>query len=246
MHLLAIDTSSAGTLVVARSASGAVAERRHEPGQGERPAHTTLGLVLAAQALEELGLTWTDLDRVGVGTGPGSFTGLRAGLSAAAGIARRLGIPLVGITAPELLAAGAAVRAGDRPLLTVVDGRRRELFVERWTLAAPHGDGPLRARNGGGIDVLRRADVGERLESLAGWLVVGDGALLEREALLALGADVPDPSDPAHQLGGHALADLTATGTPRHADEIRPTYGREADAVPTAQRAAGHQQTGER
>lgn len=244
MNLLAIDTSSAGTLVVARSASGAIAERRHEPGDGERPAHTTLGLVLAAQALDELGLTWTDLDRVGVGTGPGSFTGLRAGLSAAAGVARRLEIPLIGITAPALLAAGASVRAGERPLLTVVDGRRRELFVERWTLSAPHGDGPLATRNGGGIDVLRRADAAERLESLAGWLVVGDGALLERNALLALGADVPDLTDPVHALSAHALAELTIAGAPQHADLVRPTYGRDADAVPTAQRA--HTQAGQR
>lgn len=238
MNLLAIDTSSAGTLVVARSASGALAERRHEPGQGERPAHTTLGLVLAAQALDELGLAWTDLDRVGVGTGPGSFTGLRAGLAAAAGLARRLEIPLVGVTATALLAAGATARAADRPLLTVVDGRRRELFVERWTLAAPHGPGPLAARSSGGIEVVRRAELAARLEHLAGWLVVGDGAVLERAALLGLGAEVPEPTDPAHQLGGHALAALTADGAPEHPDAVRPTYGRDADAVPTAQRPA--------
>ncbi len=238
MNLLAIDTSSAGTLVVARSARGAIAERRHDPGTGERPAHTTLGLVLAAQALEELGLAWTDLSRVGVGTGPGSFTGLRAGLAAAAGIARRLDVPLVGVTATQLLAAGAAARAGERPLLTIVDGRRRELFVERWTLAAPHGEGPLAGRSRGGIEVVRRAEVAARLESMAGWLVVGDGALLERDALLALGADVPEPGDAAHRLMGRALAELTASGTPEAADAVRPTYGRDADAVPTAQRAA--------
>ena len=237
MNLLAIDTSSAGTLVVAQRAGGALAERRHVPGDGERPAHTTLGLVLAAQALDELGLTWNDLERVGVGTGPGSFTGLRAGLAAAAGLARRLDIPLIGVTATALLAAGTAARAGDRPLLTVVDGRRRELFVERWTSAAPTGDGPLAARSGGGIDVVRRADAAERFGSLHGWLVVGDGALLERDALLDLGADVPDPTDPAHALSPEALAALTAIGEPTPADAVHPTYGRDADAVPTAQRS---------
>jgi tRNA threonylcarbamoyladenosine biosynthesis protein TsaB len=236
VNLLAFDTSTAGTLVVARSAGGALAERRHIPGDGERPAHTTLGLVLAAQALDELGLTWADLDRVGIGVGPGSFTGLRAGLSAAAGLARRLAIPLVASTATELLAVGAVARAGARPLLTVVDGRRRELFVERWTHAAAASDAPLAARSASGITVARRSELAERLGGLADWLVVGDGAVLERDALLALGAEVPDPSDPVHQLSAEALATLTAIGVPQDADAVRPAYGRDADAVPTAQR----------
>lgn len=228
MNLFAIDTSSAGTLVVARSASGALAERRHTPGEGDRPAHTTLGLVLAAEALGELGLAWTDLQRVGVGTGPGSFTGLRAGLSAAAGLARRLDVPLVPVTATALLAAGAGPEAGERPLLTVVDGRRRELFVQRWNAGAATRE----------IEVVRRAGLAEALGDLHGWLVVGDGALLERDALLTLGADVPDPADPAHELRGAPLAELTATGEGADADAVRPTYGRAADAVPTAQRDA--------
>ncbi|MBO9533491.1 MAG: tRNA (adenosine(37)-N6)-threonylcarbamoyltransferase complex dimerization subunit type 1 TsaB [Solirubrobacteraceae bacterium] len=234
MNLLAIDTSSSGTLVVAQRADGALAERRHVPGEGERPAHTTLGLVLAAEALAELGLEWNDLERVGVGTGPGSFTGLRAGLSAAAGLARRLGIPLVGSTATEILAAGATAQARDRPVLTVVDGRRRELFVERWLPAG--GDGALAGRTGGGIGVVRRPEVTAELGALEGWLVIGDGALLEREALLGLGADVPEPADAAHQLSASALAALIAAGTPQDPDAVRPTYGRDADAVPTAQR----------
>jgi tRNA threonylcarbamoyladenosine biosynthesis protein TsaB len=242
MNLLAIDTSSSGTLVVARSASGALAERRHVPGERERPAHTTLGLVLAAEALEELGLAWADLGRVGIGIGPGSFTGLRAGLSAAAGLARRLDIPLVGVTATELLAAGAVGRADERPLLTVVDGRRRELFVERWTGAAPAEPNagadahPLALRSPSGIAAVPRAELAERLGSLYGWLVVGDGALLEREALLALGADVPDPQDPVHALGARPFAELAAAGVGAPADEVRPAYGRGADAIPTSQR----------
>ncbi len=221
MNLLAIDTSASATWVVARRADGTLAARRHDPSGTERPAHTTLGLVLAAEVLAELELDWQALDRIGVGTGPGSFTGLRSGLSAAAGLARRLEIPLVGFTTPQVLAASAT----PRPLLAVVDGRRRELFVERFTGAAP----------GGGLQVVRRDAVAE-LGDLTGWLAIGDGALLEAEALAALGAQVPAADSELHRGTPQAVAELVAAGEPQQADDVRPTYGREADAVPTAQR----------
>ncbi len=239
MKLLAIDTSTAATIVVAADGNRVVV-KRHDPQGKERPSHTTAALPLASEALTTLGLAWTDLDRVGVGVGPGSFTGLRSGLSAAAGLARRLDLPLVGVTATALLATGArdttkvdaaspeALRPG-RPaerILAVVDGRRQELFMERFAGAV-----------GGGIAVVRRDDLAS-LGSLAGWLAVGDGAQLERDALLALGAEVPSVDDARHQLSGAALAELTAAGEGQAADHVRPAYGREPDAIPTAQRPA--------
>ncbi|MFT4034731.1 MAG: tRNA (adenosine(37)-N6)-threonylcarbamoyltransferase complex dimerization subunit type 1 TsaB [Patulibacter sp.] len=241
MNLLAIDTSSSGTLVVARSADGRLAQRAHRPGAGQRPAHTTLGLSMAADALDELRLAWADLARVGVGIGPGSFTGLRAGLSAAAGLARRLSIPLIGVTATELLAAGAAASAGDRPILAVVDGRRRELFVQRWARigSGPRTTGasdPPAGWRGGPLQVVSRADLTDVIGQLGGALAVGDGALLERDALLALGADVPGPDDLRHRLAAEPFAALVEAGAPADADTVRPAYGRDADAVPTAQR----------
>jgi tRNA threonylcarbamoyladenosine biosynthesis protein TsaB len=222
---LSIDTSTASTIVIAAD-DERIALRRHDPVGRDRPRHTTDALPMAADVLAELELDWNDLGRIGVGIGPGSFTGLRSGLSAAAGLARRLGIPLVGITSPEQLHHAARTARGDVvSVLTVVDGRRKELFVERFRAGEPRG----------GVEVVRRDAVLE-VGSLAGWLVVGDGALLEYDAFVALGADVPPADDPLHGLGGYALAALTATGEPHAADDVRPAYGREADAVPTAQR----------
>lgn len=244
-NLLAIDTSSSGTFVVAQRADGLLAGRGLLPNDRKRPQHTTHGLALAAQVLEEVGLTWTDLERIGVGTGPGSFTGLRSGLAAAAGLARRLEIPLIGITATEMLAYGAINESG-QPVMAVVDGRRRELFVARWPaniaakLASRSASIETWRTAGSGIEVVRRDSLqnSPALAGIAGALVVGDGALLERDALLALGADVPEPQDQRHSIGVDVLAKLTAYAPPTSADAVHPTYGRAADAIPTAAREA--------
>lgn len=231
MRLLAIDTSTASTIVVAADGER-LAQRRHDPEAGGRPEHTSLGLVLAADALAELSLGWNDLDRIGVGVGPGSFTGLRSGLSAAAGLARRLEVPLVGVTAHALIDhAARASRGPGQPVLAVVDGRRKELFVARYLTA------PVDPADASAIHVVGRGEVGG-LGALDGWLAVGDGALLECDALVAAGADVPPADDPLHRLQGPSLAALTRAGVPQLADAVRPAYGRRPDAIPTAEREA--------
>ncbi len=72
--------------------------------------------------LEELlagaGLGWRDLDVIGVGTGPGNFTGIRVAVAAARGLALSLGIPAIGVEAPEALAWGLV-----RPCRMVIAGR---------------------------------------------------------------------------------------------------------------------------
>ncbi len=226
MKLLAIDTSSPATIVVAAS-GGALAEGRHQPAGRERPQHTTSSLVLAEQALTELGIDWAALDRVGVGVGPGSFTGLRSGLAAAAGVARAAGIGLVGVsTTAQLEHSARAAFPSAATVLAVVDGRRGELFVERFE--APGRGGGVQRIAGSELALLGSPDA----------LAIGDGALLERDALLALGFTVPAAADPVHRLAGGALAALTAAGTVQPPDAVRPAYGRAPDAIPTAEREA--------
>lgn len=252
MKLVAFDTSTASTIVVAADGDRIVG-RRHDPIGRERPQHTTAALALALEALDELGLAWSELDRVGVGVGPGSFTGLRSGLSAAAGLARRLAVPLVPVSATALLARGAGyreagagvgefARAGNaiQGVLAIVDGRRGELFTQAFPAAVAVDIVEARSESvappvPADLTVLRR-DAVAGLPSLDGWLVVGNGALLERDAFLALGADVPEPDDTRHVGQSEHLAALTAAGTGEPADAVRPAYGRGADAVPTAQR----------
>ena len=79
-----------------------------------------------AAALEQAGVARTQLDLIAVTTGPGSFTGVRVGLSAARGLAVGLGIPLAGIATTSVLRAQAP--ASDRLVVAAVDTRLGDWF----------------------------------------------------------------------------------------------------------------------
>ena len=88
-------------------------------GQAER----LIGML--QELLAEGGIGWRDLDALGVGTGPGNFTGVRISVAAARGFALALGIPAVGVTRLEALAHGLP-----RPLTVLEDARRDEAYLQ--------------------------------------------------------------------------------------------------------------------
>ena len=125
MLILALDSA------LARCSAGVVADgvlragRQQEAGRG----HAALLPVMAAAVLDEAGIAATDLDLVAVTVGPGSFTGIRAGLALAHGIALGAGVPVVGVTVGEALA-DALPRLGLRQLWSAIDSRRGRVFLE--------------------------------------------------------------------------------------------------------------------
>ncbi|HET8607715.1 MAG TPA: tRNA (adenosine(37)-N6)-threonylcarbamoyltransferase complex dimerization subunit type 1 TsaB [Gaiellaceae bacterium] len=110
---------------------------------GERVSEAVTLLEEVDDLLRAAGAGPRDLDAVAVGTGPGSFTGVRIGVATARGLAFALGIPLAGVSTLDALAAGAP---GALPL---VDARRREVFL------------PLRAARPEELDVAGRLCVGD-------------------------------------------------------------------------------------
>lgn len=210
MRVLAFDTATAAT-----TAALGTEERRDDPPPGARPAHARRLLELIQELLDSAG-GWRTVDRIAVGVGPGTFTGLRIGIATAHALAQSTGIELVGVSTLASLELGArSVIGDDRDVLAVIDARRGEAFV------AGAGLGPC---------VLTPAALGEVAGQRTGngVLAVGDGALKFRELLEAAGADVPPDRSPLHRVSAVQHCRLALTELPTGA--VEPLYLREPDA----------------
>ncbi len=120
--LLAIDTA-APRLHLAVLVEGRLDLSIDEIGQG----HAELLFGRLQTLLERNGLHYRDLSRVAATAGPGSFTGLRIGLSAARGLGLALRIPVLGI--PSLLALSLSAPQG-KPVGVLLDARRGEAYCQ--------------------------------------------------------------------------------------------------------------------
>ena len=169
---------------------------------GERASRAVRVLEDADALLREAGVGPSDLGGVVVGTGPGSFTGLRMGLAAARGLAFALDVPVAGVSTLDALAAGAP------GALPVVDAGRREVFTR--------------------VNGESAAVAPQELQLEAGTLCVGDGAVRYREILEERGAEVPPDDDERHRPRARFHAALATEFGP--ADEIEPLYLRIPDA----------------
>jgi tRNA threonylcarbamoyladenosine biosynthesis protein TsaB len=191
MLVLSFDTATA---------EASVALLRDGALLGERGTRAAALLAAADELLREAGAGPRDLDRLVVGIGPGSFTGLRVGLAAARGLALGRELPTAGVSS---LAALAAAAPGALP---VIDARRGEVFVD---------DGEPR--------VSAPADVSPE----AGQLCVGDGAVRYRAELEAAGGVVgPDESE-LHRIRAQFHAALAVDFGA--ADALEPLYLRLPD-----------------
>lgn len=92
--ILAFDTSAQHCAVAVLRGDTALASRAEEMARGQ--AERLFPLIEAA--LANAGIGWGDIDRIGVGTGPGNFTGIRIAVASARGLALSLGVPAIGVT----------------------------------------------------------------------------------------------------------------------------------------------------
>lgn len=204
---LAFDTSGPACCAAILSGDTVVAERVEDMarGQAERL------VPLLEDLLHEAGCAWTDVGLIGVGTGPGNFTGIRISVAAARGLALSLGCRAVGVSTLEALAHGLP-----RPCVTVVPARRGAFFVQC------HDTDGARAPQSLAPDDLAAA--GLRAVPLCG---AGAAAL----AAVTGGTVLPRPRPLAVAIA-HVARERGAMATERP----RPLYLRAADAAPASDR----------
>jgi len=182
--------------------------------------HAEALMPLIAAAMSAADTEFSQLDRIAVTVGPGSFTGLRVGVAAARGIALATGKPAVGLTTLAALAAPFFEADESAALLAAIDARHGQVYMQ---LFGPGGRSLIAPR----IASVREA---VRAATASPTRIVGTGAKLienawpdnERRPPLVSAVRAADVAWVARL--GAAIVDLTAP--------VKPLYLREADARP--------------
>lgn len=220
MKILATDTSTDILTVAVCDEEAVLAEIAvHAPRT-----HSERLLVTAHNLLAEAGLSLADLDALAVGVGPGSFTGLRIGISAWKGLALGAGLPLVGV--PTLDALARLHDQAERPVCPVLDARMGEVF---YGIHDPGAQGMTR-RVGPAVGPV--SELITRIEGPV--LLAGDGAVRYRD-VLATGLPEARFAPP---LQNHTRAAAVAfeglrlleAGDSGDAGAVRPVYLRKSQA----------------
>jgi tRNA threonylcarbamoyladenosine biosynthesis protein TsaB len=239
VKILAFDTATRATAVaLALAADEPPLEARDDPPADERPRHTTRLLPLIAELLEQGGTSFDALDRIAVGIGPGTFTGLRIGIATARALAQARATPLVAISTLHSLALGAERARVDGlqidAVLPLIDARRGEVFAAVWHADQLERPPCVAAR---ALTAHALVELVQDLEDVepAKTLAVGDGALAFRAVVERAGVLVPADGSGLHRVTAANHCRLARSLAPRHPDQIRPCYLRSPDAKPARQ-----------
>ena len=189
-RILLIETSTS-VLSVALSVDGTVACERvcEEPRK-----QASLTAPLVKEVLDEAGLSARELDAVCVSSGPGSYTGLRVGVSTAKGVAFGAGIPLLSIGTLDILVSGVSGEGAPQFIVPMIDARRMEVYTAVYSAEGKRLT-PVEAKVIGPDAFREYLEQGEVL-------FVGDGALKCRDV-------IPSPNarfEEAHPLARHMAA----------------------------------------
>lgn len=223
MHILGIDTALGACSAAVIRGSDVLGQRHARTGN--RHAEWLFGQI--TEALTEAEVTWADLDRLAVTVGPGSFTGTRVGLAAARGLAMGRGLPLVGVTTLEAVAAAAHDEAGGSGRLTAAlfDARRNEVYLQIFLGISAQTEPSVLAPEAAAAQIAEAARAKAAVPLLA-----GTGADLVARHLPAGTADM----SPAPPLPHAAWVARLAAAKPLPTSLPDPLYLRAADAKPQA------------
>lgn len=223
MKILALESSAVACSVCLTEDEKLIAQSYENSGL----THSKTLLPMAEELLKNCGAKLADVDLFAVAAGPGSFTGLRIGVSACKGLAWALDKPCAGVSTLEAMAWGLSLWRGE--LCCVMDARRNQVYNARFS---SDGETVTRLTPDRAIGL---EELGEELKgSGASPLLVGDGATLAYEALTGPGLEVhmPPPNLRFQTAWGVARAALrqAEAGELTTANGLTPNYHRLSQA----------------
>ncbi|HEX8743866.1 MAG TPA: tRNA (adenosine(37)-N6)-threonylcarbamoyltransferase complex dimerization subunit type 1 TsaB [Thermoleophilaceae bacterium] len=220
MTTLGFDTATPATAACLLRGDGEAFE--HVPSPDEltsRPAHGSELLPRIHELLERAGVGFGELDRIAVGVGPGTFTGLRVGIATARALAHAHALPVHPVSSLAALAAGI-----DAPLrLALIDARRGELFA-----ALHDGAGEVWPPFVAAPETV----AGRVREAALSPVGAGDGSVRFREVLEAAGVRVEPDGSQAHAVRALHVCRLAVAVSPVPPAAVLPDYLRAPDAQP--------------
>ena len=201
-RILLLETSAA-TLSVALAQDGKVVADRicTEPRM-----QSSLTAPLVKEVMDEAGIGFDALDAVCVSKGPGSYTGLRVGVSTSKGIAFGSDIPLIAVDTPDILVSSvmeisprASLGRDDSPLFIVpmIDARRMEVYTAVYNTAGERLT-PIEAK------IVEAGSYDEYLAK-GKVLFIGDGALKCKEVITSANAEFREAAALASAMAPLAL-----------------------------------------
>lgn len=230
MPTLAIDTATETLSVALGEGNHILADAGMKAGR----AHLELLLPEIELLLGRCSLRIRDVDHIVVGTGPGTFSGLRVGISTGRALAQALDIPISGSSSLQALALrmAPALAEGEDGLLPLIDARRGQVFTRLYRLG--DGDIPEPASD---IACLGPEHIGRlwATEVTGRLLAGGDGALAYHQRLDDVGGRLRllAADDPRNIINASCHIRLTGPGGAEHhqgMDTALPVYIREPDA----------------
>jgi tRNA threonylcarbamoyladenosine biosynthesis protein TsaB len=214
MRVLAIDTALANcAAAVLDNGADTACFNAFDENIGRGHAERLMDMI--GEVMAETSTAFSDLDRIVVTVGPGSFTGLRVGLSVARGFGLVLEKPVVGIT--TLAAIARSVPKDQRvPLLVALTGKGEEVYCQEFSDGEPSGEASVRTL----LDLAATLPQGIRLAGSAAEKVAGALGLPQSRILSTNG--FPEIRD---------VAELGLTADPKTSFPS-PLYLRPPDATP--------------
>lgn len=220
--LVGLDTATDDTAVCATREGEVVYEALRGLSEQGGPQHTAALLEELERAAEASG-GWGGVERVAVGTGPGSFTGLRVGIATARALGLSRGLPVSGVGTLDALGRGLGEDDGPRARLAVLDARRGEVVAALYSPAGERLWGPL---------LSSPPELAGRIATLSEpALCGGSGAVRFRQQLTSGGVEIPDDADPVHRIAARHICALAVVEPGEdESDSVAPTYLRPPDA----------------